>query len=59
MAKMDKIVKSFLIDNIWIPPKGRPFWTIHNKRGNCGPELTDEELDEYGLSEFKNHEEAL
>ena len=38
---------------IWIPPKGRPFWTVHNSRGNAIGDLYDEELDEYGLSKYK------
>jgi len=38
---------------IWIPPNGRPYWTVHNNKGNAIGQLYDEELDKYGLSEFK------
>ena len=45
---------SALDGKIWIPPRCRPFWTVHNSRGNAIGDLYDEELDKYGLSEFKN-----
>jgi hypothetical protein len=44
---------STLGGKIWIPPKGRPFWTVHNSRGNAIGHLYDEELDKYGLSYYK------
>jgi hypothetical protein len=47
---------STLGGHIWIPPNGRPFWTHHNAAGNCGPHLTDEELDKHGLSRLKEFE---
>ena len=40
---------------IWFPPNGRPYWTNRNSRGNAGPHLTDEELDEHCLSAFKRY----
>ncbi len=39
-------------ERIWIPPNGRPYWTRHNKRGNAGPHLTDDELGQNGLSAY-------
>ena len=41
--------------NIWIPPNGRPYWTHHNRSGNAGPHLTDEELKKNGLSQYKKY----
>ena len=35
---------------IWIPPSGRPYWV---GGANAGPDLTDAELERYGLGERK------
>jgi len=51
MELKNKIAVARQIKDIWIPPSGRPYWTTHNKRGNAGVCLTDEELQEYGLKE--------
>lgn len=40
--------------NIWIPPEDRPSW-VNNSLPNAGPHLTDAELDEHSLSEFKKY----
>ncbi len=53
MKDANKISFAYQLDNIWIPPNGRPFWTTLNKKGNAIGGLYDEELDKYGLSEFK------
>jgi hypothetical protein len=31
----------------------RPYWIKHNEKGNVGPHLTNEELNECGLSQYK------
>jgi len=52
---MNKIAVAVAVglENIWIPPNGRPYWT---KQGaNAGPHLTDEELDSKNLSQFKKY----
>ncbi len=53
MTKEDEVVFAIGLDNIWVSPNGRPFWTYHNVAGNAGPHLTDKELDRRGLFEFK------
>lgn len=54
-----EIAFAMQINNIRIPPTGRPYWTTHNSRGNAGPDLTDEELDANGLSIYKSRKRSL
>jgi hypothetical protein len=37
---------------ICVPHNGRPFWTTHNRAGNCGPHLDDAELYKFKLSKY-------
>lgn len=41
--------------NIAIMTDQRPYWTIQNSRGNCGPHLTNRELKKYGLLVYKKY----
>lgn len=43
------------LNNIWIPPEGRPYWTTHNNRGNAGPDLTNRELKKHRLIIYKKY----
>ncbi len=47
------LVRYTLNGKIWIPSNNRPYWTVHNSRGNAIGDLYDEELDKYGLSTYK------
>ena len=41
-------------DNVWIPPKGRPYWVMLGMP-NAGPHLTDKRLKRFGLVRFLSY----
>lgn len=52
MTAKNMIAVAMQVDNIWIPPEGRPYWIGGL---NVGPHLTDVELDTHDMSRFKKY----